>query len=464
MTVIMGIRKYIGDKAFYKTVMTVAMPIMLQNLITNLVNMLDNLMVGSIGTEQMSGVAIVNQILFIFNLAVFGAMGGVGIFTAQFFGKGDNEGIRYSFRYKIVISVFLALVAIGIFTCFDENLISLYLHDVEAGADIAQTLEFAKQYMAVMLVGLIPFAVTQAFSGTLRETGDAVTPMVIGFAAVVTNCVFNYLLIFGKFGFPLLGVRGAAIATVISRFVECILVISYIFIRKKRFSYVKGLFKSLYIPADTFWTITKKGMPLLMNEVLWSMSMSTLGIAYSMHGITVVAAYNISSTVTNLFNMAFLSLGSSLGIIIGKLLGAGKYEEAIDTDRKLIAFSMFVSVIMGGALFIASGYFPQLYNTTDEVKQIATYFMRVCACTGPIVSFANAAYFTLRSGGKTVITFIFDSGSMWILSVPAAFIGYYAFGLSIFVIFPIVQFIEIIKVILGAVLIKKRVWVNNIVA
>ena len=459
----MGIKKYIGDRAFYKTAMTVAMPIMLQNLITNLVNMLDNLMVGSIGTEEMSGVAIVNQLLFIFNLAVFGAMGGVGIFTAQFFGKGENEGIRYSFRYKIIISVCLALVAIGIFCVFDENLISLYLHDVEAGADIAETLGFAKQYMALMLIGLIPFAISQAFSGTMRETGDTFAPMVIGLTAVVTNCVFNYLLIFGKLGFPVLGVRGAAIATVISRFVECILVIAYMLIRKNRFSYMKGLFSSLYIPADTFAAITRKGMPLLLNEVLWSMSMSTLGIAYSLHGITVVAAYNISSTVTNLFNMAFLSLGSSLGIIVGKLLGAGKYEEAVDTDRKLIAFSMFVSVIMGTSLFIVSGYFPGLYNTTDEVKQIATYLIRVCACTGPIVSFANAAYFTLRSGGKTVVTFIFDSGSMWILSVPIAFMGYYVFGLSIFVIFPIVQLLEIVKVILGAILIKKRVWVNNIV-
>lgn len=459
----MGIKKYIGDRAFYKTAMTVAMPIMLQNLITNLVNMLDNLMVGSIGTEEMSGVAIVNQLLFIFNLAVFGAMGGVGIFTAQFFGKGDNEGIRYSFRYKIIISVCLALVAIGIFCVFDENLISLYLHDVEAGADIAETLGFAKQYMALMLIGLIPFAISQAFSGTMRETGDTFAPMVIGLTAVVTNCVFNYLLIFGKIGFPVLGVRGAAIATVISRFVECMLVIAYMLIRKNRFSYMKGLFSSLYIPADTFAAITRKGMPLLLNEVLWSMSMSTLGIAYSLHGITVVAAYNISSTVTNLFNMAFLSLGSSLGIIVGKLLGAGKYEEAVDTDRKLIAFSMFVSVMMGTSLFIVSGYFPGLYNTTDEVKQIATYLIRVCACTGPIVSFANAAYFTLRSGGKTVVTFIFDSGSMWILSVPIAFMGYYVFGLSIFVIFPIVQLLETVKVILGAILIKKRVWVNNIV-
>lgn len=459
----MGIKKYIGDRAFYKTALTVAMPIMLQNLITNLVNMLDNLMVGSIGTEQMSGVAIVNQLLFVFNLAVFGAMGGVGIFTAQFFGKGDNEGIRYSFRYKIVISLLLAFIAMGLFIAFDDNLISLYLHDVEAGADIEATLGFAKQYMSLMLIGLIPFAISQGFSGTLRETGDTFTPMIVGLTAVVTNCVFNYLLIFGKLGLPALGVRGAAIATVISRFVECILVVAYIFIKRNRFTYVKGLFSSLYIPADTFRAITRKGMPLLLNEVLWSMSMSTLGIAYSLHGINIVAAYNISSTVTNLFNMAFLSLGSSLGIIIGKLLGAGKYEEAVDTDRKLIAFSMFVSVIMGTALFIASGYFPQLYNTTDDVKEIATYLIRVCAFAGPIVSYANAAYFTLRSGGKTVVTFIFDSGSMWILSVPIAFLGYYVFGLSIFVIFPIVQLLDGVKVIIGSILIKKRVWVNNIV-
>ena len=459
----MKVNKYIANKAFYKMTLTVAMPMMLQNFITNLVNMLDNLMVGSIGTEQMSGVAIVNQLLFVFNLAVFGAMSGVGIFVAQFHGKGDADGIRYALRYKIITALVLSLVAIGLFLTFDDNLISLFLHDVDASADIEATFGFAKQYLSVMLINIVPFALCQAFASTLRETGNTFTPMIVGFVAVVVNCVFNYFLIFGKIGFPQLGVSGAAIATVLSRFVELALIVGYIVIKRKEYTYVKGLFRSLHIPRTLLSNITVKGMPLLVNEVLWSTSMSMLSVAYSLHGISVVAACSISSTVTNLFNIAFISLGSSIGIIVGKLLGAEKYEEAVDTDRKLIVFSLFVSSVMGLGLFFVGGLFPQLYNTGDEAKEIAAYFIRTCALTSPLVSFANAAYFTLRSGGKTFVTFLFDSGSMWLISVPVAFLTYYVFDWSIFVIFPIVQLLEGIKVIIGAILIKKKVWVNNIV-
>ncbi len=457
------IKKFVGDKAFYKMTLSVALPIMLQNFITNFVSMLDNLMVGSLGTEQMSGVSIVNQLIFVFNLAIFGALSGAGIFTAQYYGKGDNDGIRYTVRFKVLISLAIFVVGAAIFAVFDSPLINLFMHDVDPTCDLEATVSFAKDYLRVILWGLLPFALSQCFSSTLRETGETFAPMLAGFSAVVVNCVFNYLLIFGKFGFPELGVEGAAIATVLSRYVECAAIMLYAFIKRKRFSYIKGAFKSLYIPKRVLGNITVKGMPLLVNEFLWSSGMTLLSVAYSLHGLSVVAGYSISSTVMNLSNIAFMALGSSIGIIVGKQLGSGDFEEAVDTDRKLIAFSVFLSVVTGIVVFLLGGKIPELYKTSEASRAYATYFIRACACFLPVDAFAHASYFTIRSGGKTFVTFLFDSVFVLCVSVPVAFLLYYVGHLSIYIIFPVVLAANILKDVVGFILLKKRVWVNNIV-
>lgn len=459
----MTLKKYFGDKNFYKTVMSVAVPIMIQNFITNFVSMLDNLMVGSLGTEQMSGVSIVNQLIFVFNLAVFGALSGAGIFTAQFFGKNDPDGIRYTIRYKVIVTLLLFGVAIFIFNVFEEPLINMFLHESDANADVALTLEFAKKYLKTILWGIFPFCVAQIFSSTLRETGETVAPMVAGFIAVLTNCLFNWVLIFGKLGFPQLGVQGAAIATNISRYVECAVIIVFVILKRKKFSYFKGVFRSFGIPKKVFKDITVKGMPLLFNEFFWSLGMSLLSVAYSLHGIDVVAGYSISSTVMNLANIAFISLGSSIGIIIGKQLGANEFEKAYDTDRKLITFSVVLSIGIGVIVFLIGDKIPLLYNVSDASKEYAAFFIKVCSVFIPVHAFANASYFTIRSGGKTLVTFLMDSVFIMCINVPVAFALFYAFRLSIWVIFPIVQAIDIIKVIIGMTLVKKKVWLNNIV-
>lgn len=458
------IKKFVGDKAFYKMTFAVAVPIMIQNFITNFVSMLDNLMVGSLGTEQMSGVSIVNQLIFVFGLAVFGALSGAGIFTAQFYGKNDHDGIRYTLRYKVIISGILLVIALIVFGFFDDFLINLYLHESDSTGNIELTLTFAKQYLKILAWSALPFCVTQIFSSTLRETGETVAPMVAGIIAVITNVAFNWLLIFGKLGFPALGVEGAAIATTLSRYVECAIIIIYTIKKKHRFTYFKGAFRSFSMPKNVFKDITFKGMPLLFNEFFWSLGMSLLSMAYSLYGISVVAGYSISSTVMNLANIAFISLGSSIGIIVGKQLGANKFKEAVDTDRKLIAFSAFLSAVIGVVVFLVGDKIPLLYNTTEESKELAGYFIKVCSLFIPVHSFANATYFTIRSGGKTLVTFLMDSVFIMCVSVPIAFSLYYIFKLPIWYTFVVVQCIDIIKVIIGIILVKKKVWLNNIVS
>lgn len=457
------VKKFIGDKKFYGMVFVIAIPIMIQNGITNFVSLIDNIMVGQVGTNQMSGVAIVNQLIFVYNLCIFGGLSGAGIFGAQFFGQRNEDGLRYVFRFKLIIGSLLTIIGLLVLGCFGEELVALYLDTSNSPEDIEATLQYAMQYLHVMLIGLVPFLGVQIYASTLRETGEALLPMKAGIVAVAVNLVFNYLLIFGKIGFPVLGVRGAAIATVLSRFVECFIVVLWTHYHIEKNTYIKSVYRSLRIPAELVKKIIVKGLPLLINEALWSGGMAVLLQCYSVRGLNVVAGMNISNTIMNLFNIAFIALGNAVAIIIGKLLGAGKMEEARDTDRKLIAFSVVLCIFIGAAVIAMAPLFPEFYKTEQEVKDYATHFIRIAAAFLPQSAFLHASYFTLRSGGKTIVTFLFDSGFMWVVTIPLAFVLSRFTALPIEVIFASCQGIEILKCVVGLVLLKKGVWLQNIV-
>ena len=456
------LKRYFGDKAFYKRLLTLAIPIMLQNGITNFVNMLDNVMVGRIGTLEMTGVAVTNQLIFVFNLCIFGAISGAGIFGAQFFGKGDTKGVRHTFRFKVLFCSALCLLGILIFVFGGNGLIGLYLKGDGTSTDIAASLGFAREYMLIMLIGLLPYTIAQCFSSTLRETGKAVPPMVAGIIAVFINLVLNYLLIFGKFGFPKLGVAGAAIATVISRFAELAIVVLWTVINRKKNEFIIGAFKSFYIPLKLIKDITVRGLPLMLNETLWAAGMAMLSQCYSLRGLSVVAANNICQTFFNVFSVSFMSVGVAIGIILGQMLGSGELQEAKKTAVRAIAFSVLLGFFIAAVYVVAAEFIPLIYNTNNEVRLLATRLMQVSAIAMPIDAFANAAYFTLRSGGKTAVTFIFDSGFMWVVAVPVAFVLSRFTSLDIILLFAICQGINIIKDIIGYYFVKKGIWVKNL--
>ncbi|MBQ2687156.1 MAG: MATE family efflux transporter [Clostridia bacterium] len=456
-------KKLIGDRHFYKKVAIIALPVLVQNIITNFVSLVDNIMVGQIGTEQMSGVAIVNQLIFVFNICIFGGISGAGIFTAQYFGKGDNKGVRDTFRAKLIICLSVTLIALGILIFFHKELISLFLHQSDDGLDLTSTLEYAKSYIYIMFLGLLPFAITQAYSGTLRETGQTVVPMCAGIAAFVTNVSLNYVLIFGKLGFPVLGVQGAAIATVIARYSECLVVVLWAHLNKAKCKFIKGTYRSFKIPKPLVKDIATKGAPLIFNEVMWSLGTTMLVQCYSVRGLEAVSAMNISSTVSNLFFCAFFALGSAVSIMVGQLLGAGQLERAVDEDRKLIALSVAVCVAIGGLLALTAPFFPSVYNTTNSIKDLATSLLRVAAVMMPLNAFVHMAYFTLRSGGKTIVTFLFDSVFVWGVSIPVAFVLSRFTGLPVLELYIIVQSLELIKCVIGFIMLKKKLWVQNLV-
>ena len=458
------LKRYIGDRRFYRSVMAVAVPIMIQNFITNFVGMLDNIMVGQVGTAEMSGVAIVNQILFVFYLCLFGAASGAGIFTAQFFGNSDHEGVRYTFRYKILAGVVITAVGTAIFLLFGSNLISFFLKgDGEAG-EAERYLSFGREYMGIMLAGLLPFAVTSAYTSTLRECGQTVVPMVAGIVAVLMNLLLNWVLIFGNLGAPALGISGAAIATVISRFAELAVCAGWTHTHSDKAPFIKGAYRSFAIPKELTVKITKKSLPLMANEALWSVGITTLNWCYSLRSLDVVGAVNIATTLTNTMSVSLIAMGNAVGIIIGQKLGARKPEsEVLDATRKLAFFSVAFTAVFAIAQAALSGVFPGAYNTTAAIRSLASSMILAHAACMPARAFTNASYFTIRSGGQALVTFLFDSCFVWAAMVPTAFLLSKFSSVSVIFLFAIVEGLEFLKCILGYVMLRSKRWMKTII-
>ncbi|MBO5883565.1 MAG: MATE family efflux transporter [Clostridia bacterium] len=456
--------KYIGDKKFYTKVLAIAIPIIIQNGISSFVNLLDNVMVGQLGTEAMSAVSIANQLLTVFIILIFGVVSGAGIFAAQYHGSEDTDGLRSIFRFKLLSVFATTVVSILIFIFFDDQLISLFLHESNSDGSIEMTLALGKEYLLIMLFGLVPVAATQIYASTLRETASTVPPMIASIAAIFTNLILNYILIFGHLGLPAMGVKGAAIATVISRYIEALYLIVWTHLNPKKCPYIKGGFRSFYVPKDIVYRIFLSGLPIALNELFWSLGITFMSQSYSMRGLDVVAALNVAGTISNLFAIVYLSIGNSISIITGNLLGAEKLEEAKDTNRKLITFSVMSATVTGIILAALSGIIPKLYNMSTDVRALATFMLLTVAILAPFSAFAHASYFTLRSGGKVFVTILLDSGYMWAISIPLSFILSRFTPLSIFLMYPICQGTDILKATFGAILLKKVNWAQSLVA
>ena len=450
-------KKLIGSKGFYKMVLAICIPIVIQNGFTNLASLLDNIMIGQLGTLSMSGVSITNQLLQVFNVTIFGAMSGPGIFMAQFYGKKNKEGVENCFRIKLIIGIIIALLAIFLFYTFGQQLISLYLNDNPT--DSLKTLNYGMDYLKIMLIGLIPFVITQVYSSSLRETGNTVLPMIASVVAVIVNFCINYILIFGHFGFPQLGVTGAAIGTVVSRVVE----MSINIVGGYRNTYLKEAMVLKKVPLSLTKEMLKRGLPLLCNEILWSISIALISQSYSTRGIIAVAAINITTTVTNFFMIVCYAIGNSISIVVGQQLGAGEIEKAKDYDLKMLFMNFVMCLAIGIVLFNVSSLIPQIYNTSLEVKALASQLLKIAACMLPIISIYYSSYFTMRAGGKTFLTFLFDSGYTFVFTFMSALLLTRLTSLPILTIYLLVQCVDIPKSTLGLVLVRKGIWVHNIV-
>jgi putative MATE family efflux protein len=451
-------KKIIGTKQFYLSVIAITLPIMLQQAITSIVGLLDNIMVGSLNQDAIAGVAIANQIMFVAYIGLIGGLAGPGIYIAQFNGANNKEGLRQTFRVKIQFAALLTIVAIGIYLIFGNQMITSFL-TVEGVTSLQAVIE-GNTYLYTMLIALIPFAISQIFASTFREIGKTKVPMIAGIIAVIINLFLNYGLILGNFGFPRLEVLGAGIATIIARVIEMgfLIVTAYYY----KYQFAVGSAPKLTIKSPLFRSIVKRGTPLLINELLWATGMALLLLAYSQRGDIVPAAFSISNATANLFYIIFGALATGISIMVGNELGANRLQQAKQNAYQLLAFAVFVCIMSGSLLWGLSYFMPQIYNVPLETRQLASSFMRVIAVCLPIFAFNAGCFFILRAGGATKTTLIFDALYVWVIALPLAFSLSYLTSLSIVLVYLIIQLAEILKSIFGFYLIKKGIWIKNL--
>ena len=446
-------KKFIGSKSFYAKVISLSIPVMIQSGISSFVSLLDNLMIGQLSQNAIAAVAVSNQILFILMIALFGGLAGPGIYLAQYFGAKDKEGVQQSFKIKIMFALVITTIALSIFAIFGREIISLFLTD-------PNTIDLTVSYFYINLIGYVPFMVSVIYSSSLRESSESRIPMITGLTAVGVNFVFNLLLIFGLFFFPRLEVVGAAIATVIARFVEALMLV-YIS-HKKQFMFATKVYNNLKIKVSLLKPVLIKGLPLVTSEILWSGGMTAIFLAYSSFGEDVVAAININNTISNLFFVTFGAMATAIAVFVGGELGANRIDQAKDNAYKMIAFGTFIGVVAGVSLIALSGIIPSFYQVSDEVRSLASYLAVVTGFVFWIYSYNASCFFTLRAGGATKATFFFDAIFTWVVQVSfvAGFI--YLTDLSIYLIFPLSILTDIAKAVLGTIMIKSEIWVKNL--
>lgn len=463
-----SIKRFIGTKGFYAAVIALIVPITVQQGITQFVNLLDNVMVGQLGTVPMSGVSIVNRIVFIFNLTIFGGMSGASIFGTQYYGKEDFEGLRNTLRFRLYFGVIASAVGILVIKLFGEQFFLLFLQSgANSQAEVAETLLHAGAYTRIIVWGLLPFAIASCFSSVLRETGETVIPMAASVISILVNLVFNWLLIFGNLGFPKMGVAGAALATVIARYVEMLYLIVILFWKSRsgKLSFLKGAFRSLRVPAPLVKRIAVTGTPLMLNEALWSIGTSMVQVCYATRGLEAVAAVNINYTAFDLFSLAMMAMGNAVAILVGQKLGANDIDGAKDVMGKLIAFAVTLNAVMGVILIGFSPLIPQIYNTEDAVRHLAAQLLMISGGFLPFTTFVHCTYFTIRSGGRTFITFLFDCVYTWVIVFPVAYLLSRFTALSLPWMFFFVQCADtLFKGAIGVVMLKSGIWAKNLVA
>ncbi|MDA3932161.1 MAG: MATE family efflux transporter [Tenericutes bacterium] len=445
--------KLFGDKAFYKRVIIIAMPIVIQQLITSSVQLVDNLMVGSLGELAIGAVSVVNQLYFVVIIVTFGAMGGAGIFSAQFFGSKQHDKLKQTFRFKLLIALVLSTSAILIFSLFGEYFISLF-------TDNPTTISWGMDYLNIAKWVMIPLTISSAISSTFREIGITKPLLKISSVAILLNVVLNYLLIFGNFGFPKLGIEGAAIATLVSRTLEFILLYVLLVFKGKVFN--TSLLKIFRIDGLLFKVIIITAIPLVINEFLFSFGQTFFMQSYATRGDNALAAINITNAISQLVFITFGGIGTAVAVFVGNTMGENKLKEAKANSMKIIVFAVMFAFVLGIVLFILSFFVLNLYDISSETEFIAKFNIRVNAFMIPVISLYMVLYFTLRSGGDTRSTMIMDSGYIWVVQVPVIFVLSRFTNLPVIFLYLIIQSLELPKVILAYSRYKKEYWLRNL--
>ena len=441
------------DKDFLKKFFKISFPVMLHALILFIVNFVDNVMISSVSNEAVSAVYAVNQATYILMIASFGVIVGAGVFIQQFNGAKDEKSLKQVFCYKIIVMLIFLAIFITIYYLFGHNLVYFYCHS-DDNANVIY--ELGKEYLYIMILSYIPYCLSIIYTTTVREIGDTKYALIAGVCALATNTILNAVFIY----MLKLGVVGAGIGTVIARIVELVIIVYLC--HKKKFSFCDNLFKSFKVERKLAIQITKKGLVFLANELFWVIGMTLLSLAYAQRE-NVLSSLSVVSSIGNIFNIIFQGLSIGIGVMVGSYLGEGKFKEAKDYAKKVYWLGFLISVIFGVLIIVLSPVIPMMFKEVDATqKQIASemliaYGLLIWGCC-----LYCCCYVTLKTGGEASTTFFIDSGLMWGIAVPLAWVLVLFTDMSLLYIYAIITGFDVVKFLISYYFVKKDKWLNNL--
>lgn len=447
-------KELFSDKKFYKTLFILALPIVIQNLLMTSLNMADTLMVGALGDIPVAAVGIGNQVSFLVQLFMIGIAGGCSVFVAQFWGKKDKKNIKKVVGLGIISSLIVGLIGSLVVLFNIDGIAKLFSKDLVVIAQV-------NDYLKVVVISYILNAVTLSLAYVLRSMEDAKTPMIISAISVLTNVVLNYIFIFGKFGVPAMGVKGAAIATVIARVVECILLIWV----ASRNEVLQGKFKE-FLDFDKKFSIEvyKSVVPILLNDVCWGIGNFLYSIAYGQIGTEAMASVQICTNIQNLFMVLCMSVASASLVIIGNQVGSGKEDKAKEYTRKITGLSFIMGIVIAILVILLSGPIIGLFNVSEEVKNSSILMLNIFTFIAPI-RIINIVLIVgaFRGGGDASYALKLESATMWFIGVPLAFIGAMLLNLKVYQVVLLVSIEEIVKFIFTMLRLKSGKWIKSVI-
>ncbi|MDR1319376.1 MAG: MATE family efflux transporter [Treponema sp.] len=450
----MKIPALFSDRQFYRNLFSIALPIMFQNFINSFVNILDTVMIGRLGTTEIAAVGLGNQVFFLYNLALFGICSGASIFTAQFWGKRDFAGIRKNIGFSMCLALLGACAYTLAGFLVPERILAFYSKDPEVIA-------LGAEYLRALVPSFIPFGISMVLMHALRSIEKVRLPVAATLAALSLNAVLNYLFIFGAGALPAMGVRGAAVATDISRVVEMFILVigsrALIPPSPGRLKRLPGL-DLVYI--GRFFRIV---LPVLVNEITWSLGVSLQNLVFARTHTDAIAAFNIVNTVNQLTWVLFIGRGNGVAVLIGKKIGEGDEKSARDYASRIVRFSPLLALCMVPLLLFLSQILPFVFNVNENVIALAKIMFVLLCVFYPFRSINMAIVVGIcRSGGDTVFCILYDILFLWTFALPLSAAAGFVFHAPVWVLFICINSEECLKLLLGLWRLRTGKWLRNV--
>lgn len=447
---------YRNNREFYRGMLGIAIPVTVSNLVSSSLNLVDNVMIGQLDAMHVSATGLANQITFVLMLLLFGINSGTCIFVAQFWGKREERKMKYVMGISYLLSGLMSLIFFIISFVFPEAMMRFFTHDLKVVA-------LGVVYLKIIAPSFLLMGLSAPLSFATRSINKAKIGMYASSTSLVLNTVLNYILIFGKFGAPALGIAGAALATTLSRIVETAMIFGY----SRRYAQVllispRDLFR---VPGEMFCTVLKKSAPVIVNEGAWSLGMSAMALIYARISTAASSAVFIAETVRMVFTVISFGVGNASAVMIGNLLGDGKREAAIAYNKKFLQINTLLGILMGAAVYLlAPMIVNSFYDLEKDVSEIAISTIRVIGIMLPFKFFNLVMIIgTFRAGGDTVFAMAIEAFSVWGVGVPAVYITGMILGIPVPFVVLAANLDELFKFFVGFPRVISNKWAKTLV-